>query len=65
MNSINPIAFIRLPAITKMTSLSRSSIYRLINTGDFPRQVQLSTRTVAWRLTDVEHWISQKINQQH
>ena len=31
--------FIRLPQVKEITSLSKSSIYRLMEEGDFPKQV--------------------------
>ena len=33
--------FIRLPQVKEITSLSKSSIYRLMEDGDFPKQVVL------------------------
>ena len=54
--------FIRLPQVKEMTCLSRSSIYRLINEGDFPKQVTLGARSVVWVKSQVEDWCAQKVS---
>jgi prophage regulatory protein len=41
-----------------LTSLSRRSIQRMQQEGLFPRAIRLSTQRVAWRESDVEHWIA-------
>jgi prophage regulatory protein len=40
------------------TGLTRSSIYRLIDAGDFPRQRRLSPSTVGWLESEISNWIS-------
>ena len=37
--------------------LSKSTIYRLMNAGKFPRPVMLSKNRVAWRSIDIEMWL--------
>ena len=54
--------FIRLPQVKELTCLSKSSIYRLIEQGDFPKQVLLGARSVAWVKSQVEDWCAQKVN---
>ena len=61
-NSKQPNDLIRIKEVMQMTSLSRSSIYNQRNSGDFPSQIQLSARSVAWVRSDVETWISDKVN---
>ncbi|WP_222926983.1 helix-turn-helix transcriptional regulator [Sphingomonas gilva] len=38
------------------TSLSKPVLYRMMRAGDFPRQVPLSPRRVAWVRGEVEAW---------
>ena len=64
MTNINS-QFIRLPQVKELTTLSKSSIYRLISDGDFPKQVLLGSRSVAWVRSQVEDWCHQKINSAH
>ncbi len=54
---------IKLKDVINLTSLSRASIYRLITQGTFPKQVNLSIRTVAWRESEIEAWIAEKLEQ--
>ena len=49
---------IRLPAVLEKTGLSRSSLYRLIAEGKFPRQVKLSERSAGWFEGDVNQWLA-------
>lgn len=51
-----PAVFVRMPGVVLTTGLGRSTIYRLIAEDKFPSPVQLSTRAVAWRRVDLEHW---------
>lgn len=44
-----------------MTGLSRSSLYRFIEENQFPPQVQLGGRAVAWVEGEVQEWIAQRI----
>lgn len=48
--------FLRIDDVLQMTGLSRSTVYRKVTDGTFPRQVQLSERCIGWRLSDVELW---------
>ena len=54
--------FIRLPQVKELTSLSKSSIYRLMEDGDFPKQVSLGARSVVWVRAQVEDWCAQKVS---
>jgi len=47
---------IRLKAVLKSTGLTRSTMYRKIDQGSFPKQVKLSERCVGWRQSAVEAW---------
>ena len=54
--------FLRLPQVKEITCLSKSSIYRLIEDGDFPKQIALSSRSVVWVRSQVEEWCAQKVS---
>ena len=51
----------RLPEVVQMTGVSRSTIYRWMANGEFPKQVSLGGNTVAWLESDVEDWIQRRI----
>lgn len=48
---------LRLPAVLERTGLSRSTLYRKIAAGSFPRQIALSTRCAGWRESAVNRWM--------
>ena len=56
---------IRLPQVKEITGLGKSTIYRLIEEGDFPKQVSLGARSVAWVKSQVEDWCLSKVKLAH
>ncbi|MBF4257193.1 AlpA family transcriptional regulator [Vibrio anguillarum] len=58
----NNIRLIRFREVLTMTGLSRSSLYRFIEENQFPTQVQLGGRAVAWVEGEVQEWIAQRIS---
>ncbi|BBP01463.1 helix-turn-helix transcriptional regulator [Sulfuriferula nivalis] len=56
-----PKQLIKRKKVESLTSLSRSSIYRLMAEDSFPRPVRLGSKSVSWVLADVEEWINTHI----
>jgi len=54
--------FLKLTEIVEVTGLSRSSIYRLVEIGQFPQQVKLGSRSVAWLSTEIDDWMTNRIS---
>jgi prophage regulatory protein len=52
-----PDRFLRLNQVFDRAGLSRSTVYRKVEAGSFPRQVTISTRCVGWRETAVTDWM--------
>ncbi len=52
--------FLRLPEVRLRVPYSRSQIYRLVATGDFPKPYSLGARAVAWLERDIESWIAER-----
>ena len=48
---------IRLPEVTQLTGLSRSTIYNGIKDGTFPKPVSLGARAVGWHQHSIDVWI--------
>ena len=44
---------LRRPQVEEITSMSRSSIYRLMQDGEFPRPVKVGSAAVRWRASDI------------
>jgi len=53
---------LRLPSVKSVTGLSRSTIYRRISQGLFPKPISLgSSRAVGWLSSDIQSWIDNQI----
>ena len=52
---------IRLKEVINSTGLARSTIYKYIGDGSFPRPVSLGDRCVAWVESEVHDWIRARI----
>ena len=48
---------IKLPEVMWRTGLSRSSVYRKMEKGEFPKQVKQGEGGVAWWEHEVEDWM--------
>ena len=57
-NSVERI--IRASELQKITGLSRTTLWRLENKGDFPRRIKLGAGSVGWRNSEVTQWIEQR-----
>jgi prophage regulatory protein len=52
-----PDRILRLKTVLERTGLSRSTMYRKMQNGTFPKNVQLSVRCTGWRETAVNDWM--------
>jgi prophage regulatory protein len=52
-----PDRILRLNAVLDRTGLSRSTLYRKMQRGTFPRNVQISTRCAGWRESAINDWL--------
>lgn len=48
---------IRLKTVLERTGLSRSTLYRKIGEGTFPKQVRIAARCAGWRESAVNAWL--------
>ena len=51
---------LRRPQVEEITGISHSSIYRLIQDGDFPRPVKVGSAAVRWRSSDITAWLESR-----
>ena len=56
-----PVRFLRLSEVRNRVPYSRATIYRLITAGQFPRPYRLGARAVAWLESEVDAWISARV----
>jgi prophage regulatory protein len=55
--SETPDRILRLNAVLDRTGLSRSTMYRKMQNGTFPRNVQISVRCAGWRESAINDWL--------
>ena len=53
---------IRLPEVQHRVGLGRSTIYRWMAEGKFPKPVQLGGYAVAWADADIDEWIRIRVS---
>lgn len=57
----SPDRILRIKTVLERTGLSRSTLYRKMQSGTFPRNVQISTRCAGWRESAVTEWMRNPI----
>lgn len=54
------LRFLSFREVEAMTGLSRSTIYREMHKGRFPKARLIAARKVAFLQTDLEHWLENR-----
>jgi len=49
---------LRFPDIKAATGLSRTTIWRLVRSGNFPVPLKITHHAVGWRRSEVVEWLS-------
>lgn len=57
----NPERILRLKTVLQRTGLSRSTLYRKIADGTFPRQLPISLNGAGWHESAVQRWIANPV----
>ena len=67
--------FIRLNEVLSRTGYGRTSIYRKMEEGTFPKSLKLGgppkdpsifdSRAIAWVEDEIDHWIEDRIDERH
>ncbi|MCA1196507.1 AlpA family transcriptional regulator [Sphingomonas sp. R647] len=52
-----PDRILRLKTVLERTGLSRSTMYRKMQDGSFPKNIQISTRCTGWRESAIDAWL--------
>lgn len=58
-----PSRLLRISGVQERTALSRSSIYRLMSTNQFPKPVPLGEHGRGWLEGEIEAWIEARIRE--
>ncbi|WP_175822165.1 AlpA family phage regulatory protein [Burkholderia sp. BCC0419] len=51
---------LRLVGVLDTVGVKKTTLYRWIREGKFPAPVQLGSRSVGWRATDVQNWVESR-----
>lgn len=57
MQTAPPDRILRINTVLDRTGLSRSTMYRKMQNGTFPRNIQISTRCAGWRESAIDAWL--------
>jgi prophage regulatory protein len=60
--TLKPRKFLRLRTVAELTGHKRSSIYAAIKQGNFPKQIKLGPKAVAWDADEIAAWQNAKID---
>lgn len=60
---LNASMFWRRHQVEQMTTLSRSTIYKRMAEGTFPKAVRLGSNSVGWLACEVQAWIRARIEE--
>lgn len=50
--------FLRQPQVLAFVPISKSTLWRRVQSRAFPQPVKLSERVTVWRAEDIRHWIA-------
>ena len=56
-----PRSILRWKTVIQRTGLSQTQIYRMIDSGDFPRPLQLGPKRVGWDSRVIDRWIDETL----
>ena len=51
---------LRLPEVLERVPFGKTTLYRLMREGSFPKNIQLGSNMVAWVASDIDKWVSRK-----
>ncbi len=51
---------VRMSQVKDITGLSKSSVYKYMADGDFPRQRQLGPNSVGWLYSEIMEWLESR-----
>lgn len=57
MQPQHPDRILRIKAVLALTGLTRSTLYRKMEAGTFPKNTRISTRCMGWRESAISEWL--------
>lgn len=59
LNADDPI--LRIPDVERQIGLKKSTIYALVQKGEFPSPIRLGNRASGWLLSEINQWKREQI----
>ena len=59
---VQSMVIMRLPAVSEMTGIPRSTLYLYIKKNQFPKPVKIGVRSVGWIKTEIDEWLIKRID---
>lgn len=56
---------LRIDEVSELVGLSRTTIYRLMLSGDFPKNFKLGERSSGWLLSQINQWLQERVETSH
>jgi prophage regulatory protein len=63
MGAAGTMQLLNLKDVRSITKLGRTTIYRWMDQGKFPKPIKLSDASIRWRESDLERWIAERESQ--
>lgn len=57
----NPTRFLRIAEVLDRVPVSRPTIYRLMDKGEFPKAVRIGSSS-RWIESEINNWLNDKVN---
>ncbi len=48
---------LRLPQVLEQVGLKKTALYKMIQDGEFPKQIKLGKHASGWKESEVQNWI--------
>ena len=52
------VSILRIQSVIAKTGHARSTIYKMLSEGTFPRPVGLGSRAIGWKSSDIDNYIA-------
>lgn len=54
------LKILRLKQVLDILGICKTSLYNLIESNKFPKQIRITERTVGWLESDIREWIEER-----
>lgn len=52
------VGYVRLPVVAEVCGIAKSTVWKWVGTGQFPKPVKLSSRVSAWQVDVIRTWLA-------